>query len=297
MKDMADAQTSPSVSVVIPYYNSSSFVSAALASVRAQTLAPLEIIVVDDASRREDAEVLDREARDCIVLHLPKNRGPSVARNVGIARAGGEWVAFLDSDDTWHPHKLERQMQVVNSNADCRAVHCGMTTVLPDGRSSVSLKQEVVLDDFLEFPCPIFPSAVIMERQALFECGLFDPTMGVCHDLDLFLRFCLMGHKFYSVPEPLMVRQILAHGVSRNIADFWSDADRVYRDYLTFFSDQQKARETLREVHTDMAVRAVYARDFGLLRRMLLRARRRDVPISLVLARLARRLVINRMQR
>src|SRR5262249_12915800 len=164
------------ISVVIPYYNGSRFIAEALASVRAQTLAPLEVIVVDDCSRPDDAAAVYREAPDCVVIHLPKNRGPSVARNIGIARARGEWIAFLDCDDLWAPRKLELQAAVVAANADCRAVHCGMTTILPGGKEVVYDKGEVTFEDFLEFPCPIFPSAVLMQRQALFECGLFDPT-------------------------------------------------------------------------------------------------------------------------
>jgi len=292
-----------SISVVIPYYNGSRTVGGALASVRAQTLAPTEIVVVDDASKPEEAAALDRLGAEfgCVVVHNARNGGPSVARNTGIARARGDWIAFLDCDDLWDPTKLEKQAAVVERNPGCRAVHCGMKTIFPDGREAMTEKGEVTFDDFLVFPCPIFPSAVLMQRQALFECGLFDPTKRCCEDLDLFLRFCYgngkLHDKFYSAPEPLLIRQVQEDGLSRNIATFWREADRVYRDFLPVFEDRRKSRATLRSVHTDMTLRALYARDFKLLWRMLRNATHRDVPMSLVVGQVAWRVIANRVRR
>lgn len=273
-----------SISAVIPYYNGSRTIAEALDSVRAQTLAPLEIIVVDDGSRPEEAEALDREARGCTVIHLPKNRGVSVARNVGVARARGEWIAFLDCDDLWEPRKLELQAAAVRANPDCVAVHCGMVNVRLDGQEVVHPKGEITFDDFLDFPCPIFPSAVLMQKQVLLECGLFDPTLRCCQDLDLFMRFCFSRGKFHSVPEPLLVRRIQKDGVSRNIAVFWDEAERVYRGFAPLFRDQKRSRAVLREIHVDMALRAMYARDGKLLWRILRRGSRADGPAGRVLA-------------
>jgi glycosyltransferase involved in cell wall biosynthesis len=245
------------ISVVIPYYNGGRFIREALESVRAQTTQPQEIIVVDDASNPADAALLDREARDCVVIHLRENLGPSSARNVGIDRARGEWIAFLDCDDLWHPRKLEMQCALIESLPAVRAVHCGMRAVLPDNTEVTSTKTSVEVEDLLTFPCPIFPSAVMMRRDNLIECGLFDPTMGVCHDLDLFLRFCRKFGKFYAVPDALVTRRVQPGGVSRNIAGFWSDAERVYRNLLVTDSHPQRVRSTLLEVHVDMVARPV----------------------------------------
>jgi glycosyltransferase involved in cell wall biosynthesis len=273
-----------SISAVIPYYNGSRTIAEALDSVRAQTLAPVEIIVVDDGSRPEEAKALDREARGCTVVHFPKNRGVSVARNAGVARARGDWIAFLDCDDLWDPRKLELQAAAVQANPDCVAIHCGMVNVTLDGREVVHPKGEITFDDFLDFPCPIFPSAVLMQRQVLLECGLFDPTLRCCQDLDLFMRFCFSHGKFYSVPEPLLIRRIQKDGVSRNIAVFWDEAERVYRGFAPLFRDRKRGRAVLREIHVDMALRAMYARDRKLLWRILRRGSRADGPAGRVLA-------------
>jgi glycosyltransferase involved in cell wall biosynthesis len=286
-----------SISAVIPYYNGSRTVAEALRSVRAQTLPPLEIIVVDDGSRPEEARALDGVAGDCVVVHLAHNRGVSVARNAGVARARGEWIAFLDCDDLWDPRKLELQAAVVASNPGCVAVHCGMRNVTLDGREIVHPKGEITFDDFLEFPCPVFPSAVLMQRQILLECGLFDPTLRCCQDLDFFMRFCFTGGKFYSVPEPLLVRRVQRDGVSRNIAVFWDEAERVYRGFAPLFRDQKRGRAVLREIHVDMALRAAYARDRKLLWRILRRGSRADAPAGRVLAAVMWRALRARLRR
>jgi glycosyltransferase involved in cell wall biosynthesis len=285
-----------SISVVIPFYNGARFIGEALASVAAQTRAPLEIIVIDDGSRCEEARALDREARGCRVIHLPSNRGQAVARNVGIVAAEGDWIAFLDCDDLWEATKLERQAEIVQNNRDCRAVHCGLRSLYPNGKEVTAQKSDVTLDDFFVFPCPVFPSAVMMQRAALIECGLFDPTFRCCEDLDLFLRFCIAGEKFFSVSDPLVVRRVQPDGVSRHLATFWSDADRIYRDYLRIRPDD-RGRRALQEVHTDMGLRALYARDFGLFWRMLRLARRKDVFLPLVAGHVASRLIRNRRER
>lgn len=273
-----------SVSVVIPYYNGSRFIGEALASVRAQTLAPREVLVVDDGSRPEEAQALEREACDCTVIHLPQNRGVSVARNTGIARATSEWIAFLDCDDLWDARKLELQAAVVAANASCRAVHCGVKNIGVDGKETVYRKGEITFDDFLEeFPLPIFPSAALMQRQDLFECGLFDPTLRCCQDLALFMRFCYCQGTFHSVPDPLLIRRVQEDGISRNAAVFWDEAERVYRGLLPLFADQRRGRAVMREIHADMLLRAAFARDGSLARRILRRATFADVSTARLL--------------
>lgn len=269
----------PTISVVIPYYNGSRFIGEALDSVRAQTLAPLEIIVVDDGSRPEEAAALDAVASGCVVVHLPRNRGVSVARNTGIARARGDWIAFLDCDDLWEPRKLEVQAAYVTATPECRAVHCGLTNVGLDGSRTDYRKEPVTFEDFLEFPLAIFPSAAMMRRDALFECGLFDPALRCTQDLALFMRFCLLHGRFHAVPEPLMIRRVQKDGVSRNIAVFWDEAERTYRGVLSLFQDRAGAAAVMREIHVDMLLRAAYLRDFALARRIVARASRGDVGL------------------
>lgn len=117
----------PLVSVVIPTYNRAEFLPRAVESVLRQTVDDFELIVVDDASTDDTEAVVERfdDPRVEYVRH-GTNRGGSAARNTGIERSSGEYIAFLDSDDEWYPRKLERQVEELRSRSDeWVATYCG----------------------------------------------------------------------------------------------------------------------------------------------------------------------------
>jgi glycosyltransferase involved in cell wall biosynthesis len=112
------------ISVVIPCFNSASTLERAVTSVAAQTLAPAEVIIVDDASTDGTADVARSLAHDhpqlhLIVIELDANVGAGAARNAGWERASGTWVAFLDADDAWHPEKLRIQHGIMTQHPGC----------------------------------------------------------------------------------------------------------------------------------------------------------------------------------
>ena len=111
-----------SVSVVIPSFNRSEVLQRALKSVYVQTRQPDEVIVVDDGSTDSTREMLRDSFPDVEYLYQ-SNQGVSSARNRGIERAKGNWIAFLDSDDEWLPNKLENQQAVVSNNAEIKVCH------------------------------------------------------------------------------------------------------------------------------------------------------------------------------
>lgn len=118
----------PTVSVVVPTYNRANRLHRSIESVLAQTFDDLELLVVDDGSTDHTEEVVQGYDDDRItyVVH-EENRGASAARNTGIERASGEYIAFLDSDDEWLPRKLERQVAELESRPpEWVAVYCGV---------------------------------------------------------------------------------------------------------------------------------------------------------------------------
>lgn len=110
----------PKISVVIPTHNRAHLLARAVESAVAQTRSPDEIIVVDDGSTDDTAavigELIDAKARHSpeILYVVQQGKGPSAARNRGLTEAHGDWIAFLDSDDLWHPEKLERQFRAID---------------------------------------------------------------------------------------------------------------------------------------------------------------------------------------
>ena len=101
-------QKQPLVSVIIPVYNREKFLAEAIDSVLAQTYRPIEIIVIDDGSTDKSGEIARSYAETKYIYQ--DNQGVSVARNIGVDAAQGEFLAFLDSDDMWLHNKLETQI-------------------------------------------------------------------------------------------------------------------------------------------------------------------------------------------
>jgi glycosyltransferase involved in cell wall biosynthesis len=127
----------PTVTVVIPTFNSAATVKRALDSVNAQTVLPEQVIVVDNASTDATIEVVEKlavdDCREVELVRQHRNGGPGAARNVGWNLATTEFVAFLDSDDSWHPTKLERQLDVARRHPDdCFFGHTTMSFTASD---------------------------------------------------------------------------------------------------------------------------------------------------------------------
>lgn len=101
------------VSVIIPLYNKGKYIERALSSVLAQTFPPLEIIVVDDGSTDDGTERVLKLNSSEIILIRQENRGPGAARNIGMAKAMGKYVVFLDADDEWLPSFLETGLSLL----------------------------------------------------------------------------------------------------------------------------------------------------------------------------------------
>ena len=146
-----------SVSVIIPAYNSASTIIRALQSVAAQTLAPLEIIVVDDASSDTTRDLVatftSSSPIPVRVLNQSINGGPSAARNAGWGKATGDYIAFLDADDQWHPRKIELQYQVMQSQPEvamsCHGHHFSSSTTWADISAADTKANPVFFHKFL----------------------------------------------------------------------------------------------------------------------------------------------------
>lgn len=124
----------PKVSVVIPVYRQAHYLAAAIASLLAQTLQDFEIIVVDDGSPDDVPGALARASADPrIKLVRQENKGLAGARNSGFAAATGDFLSFLDADDTYEPQKLEKQVHLLESSPDLGWVYCDIITTSATG--------------------------------------------------------------------------------------------------------------------------------------------------------------------
>jgi glycosyltransferase involved in cell wall biosynthesis len=198
-------KSQPDISVIIPAFNRAHTLPKALDSVLSQTLKPREIIVVDDGSTDETNAVLANYPGLCIISQ--DNRGVSAARNVGIEKAGGEWLAFLDSDDEWLKEKLEKQWDTICID-DKLICHTEEIWIRNGQRVNPMKKHKkfggIIYERCLPL-CVISPSSVMIHRSVFEDVGVFDESLEVCEDYDLWLRICAKYSVLF-IDEPLIVK-------------------------------------------------------------------------------------------
>ena len=209
------------VSAIIPTYNHERFIGEAVDSVLAQTLLPLEVIVIDDGSTDDTAEVLARYG-DRIRVIRQDNAGVAAARNAGIAAARGEYLAFLDSDDSWYPHKLELQMARFASQQDLGLVHCGAKIVDAEGRTlstTTAGAEGRVAEAMLRMDREvIFPqgSSIVVPKRVAVEIGGYDERLPPSEDWDFCYRIAARYEIGY-VREVLVRYRLHGGGIHHNI--------------------------------------------------------------------------------
>lgn len=177
------------ISVVIPTYNRYQVLKRALTSVFKQTYLPAEVIVIDDGSTDNTSQVIQDFPQ--VKYFYQDNCGVSSARNLGIQKADYEWIAFLDSDDEWHLDKLEKQVafhqdnpEILMSYTDELWLRDGVEVKIP--KKFHKIGKDVFLEN-LEY-CNIAPSSSLLHKKLFDVIGLFDESLEVCEDYDLWLR-------------------------------------------------------------------------------------------------------------
>jgi glycosyltransferase involved in cell wall biosynthesis len=206
-----------SVSVIIPTYNCGRFIAQALDSVQAQSVRPSEIIVVDDGST-DDTSARLAPYWAHIRYERQENRGVSAARNTGVSRATGEFVALLDADDVWHPRKLELQLRALADNPGLALlgtrIFAWPTTAFPEidvllpGRVSQVTWPQLVVKNALG------TSTVIVRAEVLRRAGDFDTRMQGPEDRDLWLRVTELA-RVGNLELPLVGYRIVPGSLSR----------------------------------------------------------------------------------
>lgn len=187
-----NAQTSTCFfSVIIPTFNRESFIKQSIDSVLNQTYANFELIVVDDGSTDATQALLKLFNDDRLQIIIQENHGVAHARNRGIEKAQGEYLAFLDSDDEWREDKLAKLVEAIAVNSEMRFFHHNEIWYREGTRVEQLEKHkkpdgDVYLDCLLL--CCIGMSTAVMHKNIFRDYGLFDESMDACEDYDLFLR-------------------------------------------------------------------------------------------------------------
>jgi glycosyltransferase involved in cell wall biosynthesis len=208
-----------SVSVVIPTYNHRDYVVRTLESVFAQTAPAAEVIVVNDGSPDDTADVLRPFAADGRIRYIEqKNAGQAAARNRGFAEARGEFVAFLDDDDEWPADKLQWQADALRAAPDAVLVY-GSFRLIRDGRlqpqDPMSRPAGRVAREFRQQCWIMSPGQTLMRAAAVRELGGFDTGIWGSDDWDLYIRLAARGTFLYEDRVALHYRQHAANASGR----------------------------------------------------------------------------------
>lgn len=195
------------ISVIIPFYNRETYIDDAVQSVLAQTLKPLEIIIVNDCSKESSRRFLDRYKEACTILDLPKNVGLAGARNAAIRVARGKYIALLDDDDIWLPQKLEVQYRYFQENPECSGVHTAVLLMLanrPDERYKKFAPGPLPLSQGLTHGQWVIPSTLMIRTEDAKAAGSFDPWFRENEDRDFVIRCCAAGYRLEGIDEALV---------------------------------------------------------------------------------------------
>jgi glycosyltransferase involved in cell wall biosynthesis len=245
------------VSVIIPTHNRKAFVLEAVGSVFAQTYGDYELIVVDDGSIDGTGEALKRYEKRLLYLYQ-ENQGVSAARNNGLARAQGEFIAFLDSDDLWLPKKLAIQVAFMDQHPEAKICYTDEIWIRRGKRVNAKKRHAKYSGEIYPYCLPlciISPSSALMHRALFTQVGTFDTNLPVCEDYDLWLRVAAHFPVFF-IPRRLIVKRGgHADQLSRR---YWGN-DRYRVTALTKILEQRvltpELRDpTIRELHRKVRI-------------------------------------------
>lgn len=260
----------PKVSVIIPTYNCAHYIGNAIESVLRQTFTDYEIIVVDDGSTDNTREVVEKFVAQhpsrVRYLYQP-HQERAVARNQGIQAATGEYIAFLDADDEWLPHKLALQVPILDQYPKVGLVHSKVVFMDRDGRKIGSPPHRETPNGFVlkELLCGnfIWCLTVLCRRQCFDECGWFDTDTIPAEDWDMWVRIAAR-YALHYIPEVLARYRLTPDpDGARDLRHYHADL-RVVEKNASLLSPGERAF-----VYFVWGRKAKMRRDFQTARRLL----------------------------
>lgn len=285
-----------SVTVIMPAYNAADTIAESIACVLEQTYAPIDLIVVDDGSTDATVAIVEQWIADHpsrIRLLHQNHKGPYPARNLALRSATGEFVAFLDADDTWTPDCIEKLVRAAQEN-HTDAAYCGWQNVGPSASDTTpyvppAYEEGDPVDGFLR-SCPWPIHAAVVRRAALTAIGGFSERMFTSMDYDLWLRLLAHTRRLVRVPEVMAFYHWRGRQISSDRSRQVMNSVQVRRDFIaTNPALVEHLSETRLEELTNgylhrMAFRAYWSRDLKtahtLLRQLVATGawRLRDLP-------------------
>ena len=267
----------PKVSTVIPAYNAVRFLPQTVASALAQTWQDFELLVVDDGSTDETRTWVANHSDARVRLIEQAHQGTARARNLGIAQAQGDYIAFLDADDLWEPTKLEKQVACLGARPEVGLVHTAIRYIDDEGseigkvlhsEGDGDVWEKVVLHMLVR--CGSTP---LIRRSCFDKVGMFDTDLDFAEDWDMWLRIAAHFH-FAVLNEPLVAYRQHHANTTRKYQTIMPNLERVLE---RAFRDAPPEKRGLRKkaygyAYLFAAQRAFNERDLGEAASLLYRA-------------------------
>lgn len=252
------------VSVIVPVYNRAGYVCEAIESILNQSYREVEVVLINDGSTDDTIDVLMRYQNTHptrVIVIDQKNSGQVVARNNGIKKASGKYIAFLDSDDTWAENKLELQMPLF-SEKDVGLVYSGIYNIDENGKLiDEELCDSALVDDIyyhLLIRNRMTGGTVVVSREALDKVGLFDEAFSAAENWDLWLRIS-KHFKARLVNQPLVYYRKHPGNMSKDFNLMISAKEAILNKHTNPNESDSKALAAFVEAQADLAyVKGVY---------------------------------------
>jgi glycosyltransferase involved in cell wall biosynthesis len=241
----------PTVSVIIPTYNRANLIEKAIESVLNQAYQDFEIIVVDDGSTDNTGEIIRgfKDKRVKYIKKYKKNKGSSVARNIGIKVARGKYIAFLDSDDEWLPEKLDKQIEVLQSESpEVGVVYSNLLYIDENGKNMSKFrnpkKEGYIYEDLLCKNYVGTDSTLLIRKECFHRVGLFDDLLNTQQDWDMWIRIAKY-YRFALIKVPLVKYRLHSNQISRNLELKIITANRI----LVKYANELEKRRAVHSKH------------------------------------------------
>lgn len=226
----------PNVSIIVPVYNAAGFIHDTINSIFNQTYNNYEILVIDDDSKDDTVKIIQRlksNEKRIKLINLDSNFGPATARNYGIKNATGKYIAFLDSDDIWLPHKLEKQigfMEKNNSNFSFTSYRlCDEAGIYLNKRTTAPA--EISYKELLKYNW-IGTSTVMFNAETLGKHYM--PYLRNRQDWGLWLSLIKKAKVAHFIDEPLVEYKIRQNSISKGKIRLIKYHWRIYREVENF---------------------------------------------------------------
>lgn len=215
------------VSVIIPMYNSERYIGQTLESVLCQTYKYIEIIIIDDGSNDKSSLIIEKLVEEYgdekIKYYYQENSGVSVARNNGINKASGKYIAFLDSDDLWEKSKIEKQINLMEKKG-AKFSYCGVIYWFENNNLKLnhkkSYKNSVTIENTVRhelWQLPWWPSEWIIEKKLIKDNKImFTPNCNWGEDIEFLIKI-LSFTKAYFLKENLLIYRIRDNSLTTGI--------------------------------------------------------------------------------